>query len=1017
MLRRFIAGSIVLSWAFASVTLAAPPKSGPPSGAEAPDLSEIMQMAAGAKPPGGKDKDDFPPFDEVTKDMESKKGLFTLWSYPASAENKDSERLLCQIPSSFLGEKFMLSTSFSGGGFFTGFPLEETVVQWQLQEKQLVLIQPETGFITDEKNTVSDVVRRTYPDRIRAAVPIVTKSSSGDPVIDLGAMLKGNFADIGWMSAMEDGPMSMMRSGVNSQLSKWVKKKTFEWNVEIGVELAMNRMSPPGSFDKKQVHFSFWKLPQSDYEPRVADDRVGYFLTTNRDWSKPTDARDIFNRYIDRWHLVKRDASLANCEPKQPIIFYIEKTVPVRFRKAVRDGILEWNKAYEKIGFVNAVEVRQQTDDNEWKDLDPEDMRYSFFRWIVTGASFAMGPHRANPFTGQIYDADIIFDDSMVRFYESELQEMSPTAALVAMKMTDPVVEEFLEKHPQWRPPNDEFGTYRFGDEEHSSVLRKRMRERMRDKGLVGCNHAEGMKHQLALGQAVLAGQPPEVVERFLYDVVREVVMHEVGHTLGLRHNFKASTVYTLDEIKRRRATNEPTTGSVMDYNATLFFADKPTEGRFITPTVGPYDLWAIEYGYRPADGSYKPKDSDGDEPKAPAKEEPKSGGLASAKVGTDGDVPKDVMEKLPPEIRKMLEAKGAAAVPSAPPADGPKKASGPSFKGPNADELEMLHKIASRASEPELAYATDEDTTILGPDPRSNRFDMASDPMEWAQARLDLVNKRLDTLMEWSVKDGESWSFLRRNFVNLLFEKVVVMDYVARYVDGEYTSRSHRGDSNGVAPLQSIDPATRRKAMAFLEKNIFRDDAFAVKPEVLNHLASARWWHAGSNVDFRVDFPMHEFIARLQWWTMFDRLFPNTLRRLQDGELRATGGGDRFTVAEYLQRLQQACWSDAVDGDRVKKGGWSDANPMLSSTRRSLQRTYLTMVEPLVRMPPGWVLSPDLHAMVQSSLKKLSTQINATRTAAPLDFATDAHLASCQSRIERMLSPELKEFGGEGGF
>ncbi len=1015
MLRRLATGSIAISWAIASATIAAPPKGEQPAGMEAPDISELMKMAEGAKPPGGKDKDEFPPFDEVTKDMESKKGLFTLWSYPASAENKDKEKLLCQIPSSFLGEKFMLSTSFSGGGFFTGFPLEETVVQWQVQEKQLVLIQPETGFITDEKNTVSDVVRRTYPDRIRAAVPIVTKTSSGDPVIDLGVMLKGNFADIAWMSAMDDGPMSMMRGGVNSQLSKWTKRKTFELNVEIGVELAMNRMSPPGSFDKKQVHFSFWKLPQSDYEPRVADDRVGYFLTTNRDWSKPTDARDIFNRYIDRWHLVKRDASLANCEPKQPIIYYIEKTVPVRFRRAVRDGILEWNKAYEKVGFVNAVEVRQQTDDNEWKDLDPEDMRYSFFRWIVTGAGFAMGPHRANPFTGQIYDADIIFDDSMVRYYENDVQEMLPTAALVARKMSDPVVEEFMEKHPQWKPPIAEWGTHRFGDGEDSTVMRKRIRERMRTKGLVGCDYAEGMKHQLALGQAVLAGQPPEVVERFLYDMVKEVVMHEVGHTLGLRHNFKASSIYSLDEIKRRRTTNEPTVGSVMDYNASLFFADKTTEGRFITPTVGPYDLWAIEYGYRPADGSYKPKD-DCDEPKTPEKEEKKSGGLAAAKVGTDGDLPKDVMDKLPPEIRKMLEAKGGAAAMAVAPSDGPKKPSGPSFKGPNADELDMLHKIASRAAEPELAYATDEDTTILGPDPRSNRFDMASDPMEWAQARLDLVNKRLDTLMEWSVKEGESWSYLRRGFINLMIEKVQVMDYVGRYIDGDYTSRSHRGDSNGVAPLQPIDPAMRRKAMAFLEKNIFRDDAFAVKPEVLNHLASARWWHEGANVDFQVDFAMHDFVAFMQWWTMFDRLFPNTLRRLQDAELRTASGGDRFTVAEYLQRLQQSCWSDAVDGDRVKKGGWSDASPMLSSTRRSLQRTYLMMVEPLVRMPPGWVLSPDLHAMVQSSLKKLATQINTTRTAAPLDFASEAHLASCQSRIERMLTPELKEFGGEGG-
>lgn len=410
MLRRISVFGLAVSLAWVTT------QAGPPSGEEAIDLSQMMEMAAGGKEPAAPAPPEFPKFEEVTKDMEADKGLFTLWSYPESAKDKDKEKLLCQIPSGFLGEKFMLSTSFSGGGFFTGFPLDERVVQWEMLDKQLLLIEPETRFVVDDSNTVSDVVRRTYPDRIRVAVPIVTKSPGGDPLIDLGGMLKSNFADIAWMSFMRLPGMG--GGGINPTLSKWTKKKTFPLNVEIGVELAVGRMSPPGSYDKKMVHYSFWELPKTDYTPRVADDRVGYFLTANRDWAKPTDSRDIFNRYLDRWHLVKRDPGLKMCEPKKPIIFHIEKTVPVRFRRAVRDGILEWNKAFEKIGFVNAIEVRQQTADNEWKDLDPEDMRDSFIRWIVTGGGFAYGPHRSNPFTGQIYDADILFDDSMVRYYE-----------------------------------------------------------------------------------------------------------------------------------------------------------------------------------------------------------------------------------------------------------------------------------------------------------------------------------------------------------------------------------------------------------------------------------------------------------------------------------------------------------------------------------------------------------------------------------------------------------------------
>src|SRR5262249_62192400 len=102
--------------------------------------------------------------------------------------------------------------------------------------------------------------------------------------------------------------------------------------------------------------------------------------------------------------------------PKKKIVFWIENSVPFEYRAAVREGILEWNKAFEKIGFRDAIEVRQQ----EGEDFDPEDMNYNTFRWITTGQGFAMGPSRANPLTGEILDADIIFDADMIRYWKQE---------------------------------------------------------------------------------------------------------------------------------------------------------------------------------------------------------------------------------------------------------------------------------------------------------------------------------------------------------------------------------------------------------------------------------------------------------------------------------------------------------------------------------------------------------------------------------------------------------------------
>ena len=122
-------------------------------------------------------------------------------------------------------------------------------------------------------------------------------------------------------------------------------------------------------------------------------------------------------RYVTRWNLEKEKPAAEKSPPKQPIIFWIERTVPREYRQYVREGILEWNKAFEKVGFIDAIQVRDQQSDDEF---DPEDIRYNTFRWITTSAGFAMGPSRTNPKTGEILDADIIFDEGMIRYWRQE---------------------------------------------------------------------------------------------------------------------------------------------------------------------------------------------------------------------------------------------------------------------------------------------------------------------------------------------------------------------------------------------------------------------------------------------------------------------------------------------------------------------------------------------------------------------------------------------------------------------
>lgn len=169
-----------------------------------------------------------------------------------------------------------------------------------------------------------------------------------------------------------------------------VKAKAFPENIEITWEM------PAAGSRLQQFHYSISLIPESTgYKPRVADERVGYFTTVYRDLGKFRDD-EKWVRYINRWRLEKRDPDRKLSPPKEPIIYYIEATTPVRYRRYVRDGILSWNKAFEKVGILDAIEVRQQdAESGAYMDIDPEDVRYNFVRWLANDMGTATGVVRA----------------------------------------------------------------------------------------------------------------------------------------------------------------------------------------------------------------------------------------------------------------------------------------------------------------------------------------------------------------------------------------------------------------------------------------------------------------------------------------------------------------------------------------------------------------------------------------------------------------------------------------------
>lgn len=552
----------------------------------------------------------FPDWEEVTKGTEKLDGLFPL--HYSSKEQK----LFMEIAQNQFEKELILPISIARGAgwmFLGGDTLNfgnQWIISFRRVGERILVIRRNVQFKAKPGSPQADAVKVSYNDSVVSSLPIKSEMPGGAKVlIDLADLLMTDLANLG---------ITPDRSR-----STWAKVKAFPDNLEIEVS-AVFSMGRGGYFffgdesvpdprgAQVVVHYGLSVLPESGYEPRVADDRVGHFLSVLKDYSTDNQ-KTPFVRYVTRWKLEKSDASADRSPPKEPIVFWVEKTVPREYRPYVRAGILEWNKAFDKIGFIEAIQVRDQQSSD---DFDPEDIRFNTFRWITTSQSFAMGPSRTNPKTGQILDADIVFDESMVRFWRSDYLNMvgSPTGVeLLRTGQRQPWLKIYASEVPflieheaqlaRWvsHPASTKAEAPASG----TSGAWHRDRMSCRDCCFLG----PGMSRQLGLMAAVLFADgktPPggKIPEEYIGQAIKEVVMHEVGHTLGLRHNFKASTMLSLDEIHKPEVTRvKGTSGSVMDYLPANFAPRGQKQGDYFSTTIGPYDYWAIEYAYTPIKG------------------------------------------------------------------------------------------------------------------------------------------------------------------------------------------------------------------------------------------------------------------------------------------------------------------------------------------------------------------------------------------------------------------------------
>jgi Met-zincin/Domain of unknown function (DUF5117) len=335
------------------------------------------------------------------------------------------------------------------------------------------------------------------------------------------------------------------------------------------------------------LHYSLAPLPETPMAPRLADPRVGLFTSTVLDFSNDLQMSPR-QRYVNRWRLEKKDPAADKSEPVKPITFWIDRNVPLAYRETVRAAILEWNKAFEKIGFQDAIKVEQQPDDAKFDTLD---YGYNSVRWMMNAdpAFGAIGPSHIDPRSGEILDADIAFEGMSARSVRTLRSQVLGSGQ--AAHSPDGANAPLSFAQPFEAPEGLRFGP------EHAY-----------------CQHGNLAAEQLGYALDVLEARgelDPDspIARQFVQDYVKEAIMHEVGHALGLRHNFRASRAYTEAQLADAEFTRaNGTSGSVMEYNAVNLPRPGQTAGMAFHTALGPYDYWAVEYAYKVLPEGTKPE-------------------------------------------------------------------------------------------------------------------------------------------------------------------------------------------------------------------------------------------------------------------------------------------------------------------------------------------------------------------------------------------------------------------------
>ncbi|MBX3240610.1 MAG: zinc-dependent metalloprotease [Chitinophagaceae bacterium] len=518
---------------------------------------------------------------DKVKSSKKKEGLFVMYQDTASGSAQ------LYIRKDQLDKDFIYQ-SFSLGGPTTLY-LNQNMIRatftFQVSKNfdKLSFAQQNTNFYYDPANAVSKAANVDAAPANFFTEKIVAEDSLGYLIAADGLFLSEKLDPVKPVYPPSIPPTMVFNLGMlNTAKSSYDTIRSYPNNTDVVVNLAYDNPVPfnrggsditDARYNRIKIQHSFLEVPENNYKPRRDDPRVGYFGAEINDLTSIS--ATPYKDFISRWHLEKKDPDAAVSEPVEPIVFWVENTTPVELREVVKEAGEKWNEAFEKAGFKNAVVMKIMPDTATW---DPADIRYNVIRWVSSPVQTygAIGPSFFNPRTGQILGADITvewrsgvgtenFDDLFNGHNGNAL-------ANVSLPWEDIRREE---------TPHISFGK----------------------SHLHHCNIARELQAQYITGLTVLEAldNHPEEVKQMHKEFLIYLIMHEMGHTLGLNHNMKASQMLSPKEVHDKSITQKVgMIGSVMDYPSINVSFDRSAQGEYYTTKAGPYDLWAIEYGYRP---------------------------------------------------------------------------------------------------------------------------------------------------------------------------------------------------------------------------------------------------------------------------------------------------------------------------------------------------------------------------------------------------------------------------------